>query len=124
MKKQNFNLALKRAIKSLKIEAEAAVFLLSSRELWHIKKSFIGKEPKKVVDVLSFPEPRGFPHPGSEKKFLGEIYINKEIVGCNRKIGNSLLVHGLLHLLGYTHKKKGDTMKMQKKETELLSKIM
>ena len=103
--------------------ASAAVFLLDGRKLAQIKRKYTGEKPKKAVDVLAFPEVAGFPNPEGGKRFLGEIYINRAIAGREPARARLLLVHGLLHLLGYTHDKKSDTLRMQRKEGELLSSI-
>ena len=60
------------------------------------------------ADILSFPAvvPEGFPEPGT-----AEIYISVErAVARAREAGNTLeqqlvflFLHGVLHLLGYTH---------------------
>lgn len=71
---------------------------------------------KDNFNVHSFPAVKNFPRPDIEPyKNLGEIYINPE-----RGDVVFLVVHGLLHLIGYDHKKKNDRLKMEKKEQELL----
>ncbi|MBI4087539.1 MAG: rRNA maturation RNAse YbeY [Candidatus Liptonbacteria bacterium] len=74
------------------------------------------------VDVLSFAEPKGFPHPESKKRFLGEIYLNRGLRSDFPRLA-FLLIHGLLHLLGYTHNKKSDTLKMQSLEKRLMRQV-
>ena len=82
-----------------------------------LNKEYRGKD--KVANVLSFVEPLNFPHPETKTRFLGEIYLNfidsdKFVVSCQY-----LLIHAILHLLGYTHKGKSDRMKMEKKENHV-----
>jgi len=119
---QRLNQDLKKALKLLCVSARAAVFLLPPSEMGRLKRKFSKKRTKKEVDVLAFPEPKRFPHPEGRKRPLGEIYINSGIRNDLEKM-RFLAIHGLLHLLGYTHDKKNDTIRMQMKEEELLSKI-
>lgn len=129
-----------------KASVSAEIFLAGNREMRFLNKKFRGKD--KPTDVLSFKEPKNFPHPefqkrkgkGGEVKVIGEIYlnmtrINADINADKRGLSISenqrayqresaclrLLAHGLLHLLGYSHKKKSDRMKMERKEKNLLA---
>jgi probable rRNA maturation factor len=79
----------------------------------------------KPTDVLSFPSPQ-IPFP---LKSIGEVIISYETLFRQaREIGHSpkdeflrLLVHGVLHLLGYDHEtSKKDELEMQAKEDECL----
>lgn len=80
-------------------------------------------------NVLAFPAPKNFPRPDLKKgiKALGEIYLNPDYIAKERlEIPAKLaymFIHGFLHLQGYDHKKKGDRIKMERKEAELLSKL-
>jgi probable rRNA maturation factor len=87
-----------------------------------------------TTDVLSFPQLGGFPFPpgsGSEL-MLGDIVINLHKAERQAKEYGvpfydelkRLLIHGLLHLLGYDHERgKGADRKMQKKARELFENI-
>jgi probable rRNA maturation factor len=110
------------------------IFLLPHAEIKALKARFIKKQTEP--NVLAFPEPQSFPHPElgarakkgaakkvSAKKYLGEIYLNKDILGRSPERTAPLLVHGVLHLLGYDHMKKADAAKMEKLEAEVLMKI-
>jgi len=103
-------------------------------------------------NVLAFPAPKGFPRPDIKGKHLGEIYLNPDYIakerleivpplagsrlpklssldgGRNLKLEIPaklayMLIHGFLHLLGYDHKKKSDTIIMQKKELLLMRRL-
>jgi probable rRNA maturation factor len=95
------------------------IYFVSSRKMKFLNKKFRNKN--KAADVLSFPEPKNFPHPESQKKILGEIYLKSPIT--NYKLLTILLAHGLLHLLGFRHQKKNDRIKMEKKEKFLVSNV-
>ena len=103
-------------------------------------------------NVLSFEPPKSFPHPDIKQRKLGEIYLNPDYIrkelleivpplagsrfqklpkkggGKNFKLEIPtklayMLIHGFLHLLGYDHKRKSDTIKMKKEEGRLLRKL-
>ena len=114
----------RNVLKKLRVRnAHAAVFLLEGRKMRHLKVKYLKKRPEKDPDVLAFREPAGFPHPETKKRLLGEVYINAGIAKRDPGLAGRLLVHGLLHLLDYTHNGKSDTLRMQKKEAKLLAKI-
>lgn len=140
------------ALKILKILNKnnilVGIYLVGSQKIRFLNKKFRGKD--KSTNVLSFKEPNNFPHPEFERRTmrtkrgqtqkltpLGEIYLNAELYGRDaerrgkfqRKSAlsprlSALLVHGLLHLLGYNHKKKRDRIKMEKMEQRLLKFLM
>jgi len=109
------------------------IFLTSDSQMRSINRKFRGKN--KATNILSFVEPKNFPHPelkgkkNSGKNFLGEIYLNinkiSDFTGAKKHLKlDNLLVHGLLHLLGYIHNTKNDRMKMEKEEKAILKKLI
>ena len=112
------------------------IYLAGDETMKFLNKKFRNKN--KAADVLSFNEPNKFPHPelvgrGATKKIkpIGEIYLNLindlQLTTNNScwlsVISYQLLVHGLLHLLGYNHKEKSDRIKMEKIERLLIGKL-
>ena len=97
------------------------IILLDNRSIAALKARFIKK--KTEPNVLSFPEPAHFPHPETKKRYLGEIYLNRDILRRSPERANALLLHGILHLLGYDHKKKGDIVEMESLEKKTLEKL-
>jgi probable rRNA maturation factor len=97
------------------------IFLLSNADIAALKARFIKK--KTEPNVLAFPEPRRFPHPETHKKYLGEIYLNRDILKKSPERMAPLLVHGILHLLGYDHVKNADFAAMEAAEKNVLAKI-
>ena len=80
----------------------------------------------RTTDVLSFPQGEG---PGYT--LLGDIVISLDTakrhatsygITTQEEI-KILIVHGILHLLGYNHKKKKETEEMREKEKELLLRL-
>jgi len=75
------------------------------------------KNKNYPADILSFEEPSDFIMPESEQKKVGEIFLN-----VSKKSGiKKLLVHGVLHLFGYTHKKERDGEKMERMEDKIIN---
>jgi probable rRNA maturation factor len=111
-----------RILKLLKIRgATLDIILLDNEKIAALKARFIKK--KTEPNVLSFPEPAHFPHPETTKRYLGEIYLNRTILTKSPERAKALLLHGILHLLGYDHKKKADISKMEGLEKKLLAKL-
>lgn len=97
------------------------IFLLPERDIAALKRRFIKKRTEP--NVLSFPEPRHFPHPETKKRHLGEIYLNRDILRREPKRAAPLLLHGLLHLLGYGHGTDAAAAKMERVERSILGKL-
>jgi probable rRNA maturation factor len=106
---------LRRVCRELKLgAAEVTICLVSDAEMARMNEAFRGK--KGPTDVLSFPavERRTPASPSARSRrpgFLGDIAISPETARRNaKKFGRSvpselqvLIVHGVLHLLGYDH---------------------
>lgn len=119
-----FELLSRRLFRVLKIKnSSVGIFLLSGAEMRRLGREYLKKRKSHTPDVLSFVEPKGFPHPEKSKKFLGEIYLNKDITRRDPEHARVLLLHGFLHILGYTHDKKHDTLKMERLERKLANKL-
>ena len=96
------------------------IFLLKDADIATLKARFIKKRTEP--SVLSFKEPLAFPHPELKKgRYLGEIYLNKDILKKEPERAAPLLLHGILHLLGYDHEKKEDAKKMEGVEKKILN---
>lgn len=114
--KGNESATQKTALEALKILKEdnalIEIYLIGNKLMRRLNKEFRDKD--KTTNILSFIEPENFPHPETKSHYLGEIYLNATV---KYKLQTaSLIVHGILHLLGYTHKKRNDRMKMEKME--------
>jgi probable rRNA maturation factor len=89
----------------------------------------------RTTDVLSFPQEDSFPFRESDPEsdiILGDIVINLHKAERQAKENGlsfheelkRLLVHGLLHLLGYDHEKGGYAeRKMKEKSKRLLEQL-
>ncbi|SRR6056297_701129 len=115
---------IKRAVEKFllyfqKEKAEVSVALVDDPEIRELNKIYRGKD--RPTDVLSFPAEE----PGD---FLGEVIINYQQVSRQAPDFDSspreelvfILVHGLLHLLGYTD----DTEETKREMIELGQKLI
>ena len=97
----------------------ATIVLSNSKDIKKLNGKFRGKN--KSTDILSFPfneEPLTKIIKKEKKIYLGDIIINLNKIKKNNFIKNfdKLWIHGLLHLLGYTHKKDKEHKQMLKLE--------
>lgn len=109
--------------------SEASVVLGSDALVRRLNGTYRGKD--QPTNVLSFPFQRP---PGAsleEQSELGDVVLAAETVGAEALAGSieprhhlqHLVVHGLLHLLGYDHQTDVDAERMERLETDILAKI-
>ncbi len=122
-----FNLFDKIMSKETETDAGSRVNLVftTKKRIQQLNKSH--RQIDKATDVLSF----NLDDSNGADSVFGEIYISTAIARVQaprfaNTFGQELLrltCHGLLHLLGYDHLKKKDTVKMQNREHYFLSKV-
>ncbi len=109
--------------------SELSLLLVNNQRIRVLNREYRGiNEP---TDVLAFPmQEREFK--GLNKAMLGDLVISLERALMQANEGGHplerelaiLLIHGLLHLMGYDHEKGGhEEKRMKKKEQELLRKV-
>lgn len=114
--------ALEKALNIMNAEpSRVEVSLLGKEEIAELNETYKGKEGP--TNVLSFSDPDEMPEMEDDFNYLGEVYLCPEVIEERGEDIIYLSVHGLLHLLGYTHKNKSDTIKMEEKEKEIMKKI-
>ena len=99
----------------------------SNRTIQKLNAAFRGKD--KPTNVLSFPAP-SMPTL-EEDKHLGDIVVAFETIlqeshELERPLEAHLthmLIHGLLHLLGFDHQEEAERLKMEQKEGTLLQQL-
>lgn len=113
-------------------EGASCVLIFCDREtIREINNNFRGID--SVTDVISFAE-QEMPMPGPEEdgEVLGEVYICLDRVREQApEYGNDVrreilrvMVHGVLHLMGYDHERGGEeTRLMEKMEEEILARL-
>jgi len=101
---------------------------VSSEEMQLLNKTYRNKD--KPTNVLSFELPENFPV-GDEKTLIGEIALCEEIIHEESKkykkiFENRLkhmIIHGLLHLIGFDHIKEEEENKMENIEKKIMKSL-
>ena len=131
--KRYFNKKLKKISKIVKFfKGKNIIFtilLTSSLNMRRLNKKF--RNRNKSTDVLSFPflPSNNLKFIKQKKFYIGDLATSYEIINFRSKKSNFLLefdkvwVHGLLHLIGYSHVKNKDFFKMNKIENKILDSI-
>jgi probable rRNA maturation factor len=104
-----------KAKRAVGAHGELSIRITSSAEMRELNRRF--RRKNKPTDVLSFPS--------DTTKLAGDIAISAEIAAANAdELGHSvdtelkiLILHGLLHLVGYDHET--DAGEMQATESKL-----
>jgi len=115
-----------RKVAKIVLEAEnekgkdLSIALVGEGRIRELNKKYRGKN--RVTDVLAFGDNDGL---GEIVICLREVKKNAKRYGLTfEKELSKVLIHGLLHLLGYDHEKnKIETKKMEEKENYYLSKL-
>jgi probable rRNA maturation factor len=121
-------------LKVLKIldspDKEISISFVDDKNIKQLNKQYLGKD--KSTNVLSFSlqeGEQGYINP----QILGDIIVSVETAKRDALYGkltiaqeiDFLIIHGILHLLGYNHENttKKETNKMRQKEKELFNAI-
>jgi probable rRNA maturation factor len=118
-------------------ETEICISFIDDTGMRELNKTY--RRMDKTTDVLSFPQDVtnltldlnaaiAFENK-NQTLILGDIVISVDTAKKHSAIHrksieeeiDKLIIHGILHLLGYDHKKKSDANLMREKENELLS---
>ena len=104
--------------------AELTVRIVDEAEITAINRQYRGKDGP--TNVLSFPYEE---IPGIAANLLGDVVICAPVVASESVAQDKpleahwahMVIHGVLHLLGYDHHKEGEASRMESTETELLA---
>jgi probable rRNA maturation factor len=122
-------------VENIVSSAEMGLLITDSQTIQKLNRIYRGKD--KPTDVLAFQMTPGtsqepeqiFVHPLDGIKHLGEVVISypqavkqaqEQGHGVTRELA-LLIVHGILHLLGYDHELPEEEQKMRDKENEILA---
>ena len=109
-------------------QSKIITLLFSDDEtMQELNKDWRGKDAP--TNVLSFPAPKDQPVPPGELPLLGDIVLGfgtcaREADEAGKSLTNHtchLIVHGVLHLLGYDHVDDQEAEKMEAAEIKILS---
>ncbi len=120
---------LKRILKDLEChDAELSILITDDKHIAELNSRFLKR--KGPTNVLAFPIREDDPNE-PETFMLGDIVISVDAAMSDSiKTGESLnkmidrlLIHGLLHLLGYTHERSKEARRMEEETERLLTMI-
>ena len=105
---------------------EVALLFTGDAAIAEINSEWRGQN--KPTNVLSFPAPEDMPLPEGENRPLGDIVLAFGVISREaREQGKSLrdhtahlIVHGVLHLLGYDHETDAEAEDMEHREVQIL----
>jgi rRNA maturation RNase YbeY len=117
--------AARRLLAALRLaDAELSLLLVSDAEMRKLNRAWRGKD--RPTDVLAFAQREG--PGGAPDGLLGDVVISvdtarRQAVERGHTLGveaERLLVHGVLHLLGYDHERSpAEARRMQRRERTL-----
>jgi len=111
------------------VNGSVTLLFTSDAEMQALNKHWRGKD--KPTNVLSFPAAGGMPVPAGEAPPLGDIAlayqtVAREAVEQGKSLAHHtshLIVHGMLHLLGYDHEEDGEAEEMENEERMILARL-
>ena len=106
--------------------SEIALLFTSDDAIAEINAEWRGKD--KPTNVLSFPAPADMPVPEGEPRPLGDIVLAHGVIAREaaeqgktlRDHTTHLIVHGVLHLLGFDHEDDAEADEMEALEASIL----
>ena len=99
----------------------ADIYLVGNSLMRKLNRTYRKKD--KSTNVLTFCEPEKFINAPSRYKYLGEIYVSLDFIKKHNQSLSLMIVHGILHLLGYDHETVKERVLMEKKEDWLTKNI-
>jgi len=105
--------------------AELSIRIVDAEESRALNREYRGKD--RPTNVLSFPGGPLEGLPPGEPQVLGDLVICAQVVAAEaacRRVGDHwahIIVHGVLHLLGYDHEADADAVRMENLETRILT---
>ena len=111
--------AAEKTLEALQLENKTAdIYIISEAKSKELNRKYRGVDAS--ASVLSFPETVGFPRPEEkEGQYLGEIFITPAYLKRRGYSVQLLIIHGILHLLGFDHKEKKKARRMEKEEKRI-----
>jgi probable rRNA maturation factor len=110
-------------------DKELSLVLLDDKGIARLNKEFLQREGP--TNVISFPMREG-KFPAINPQLLGDVAISVERTEQEAKEAgilfedrlDYLLIHGILHLLGYDHQRsESEARRMRRKQKELLAEL-
>lgn len=119
--------AIEAAAGNVDDEVEVAIRIVDSVESRSLNRDF--RQQDRPTNVLSFPAGDIEGLPAKAPKTLGDIVIcapvvSDEAAAQGKEIGGHwahMVVHGMLHLLGFDHMNDDEALAMERLETQILT---
>lgn len=108
--------------------SEVSIAVVSDREIRALNRRYLKKD--RATDVLAFPQgPREMPGPAGARGLLGDVVISADRAAAQApRYGqtvegelNLLVIHGVLHLLGYDDTTRRTAARMDRRQREILA---
>jgi len=109
--------------------SEVSIVIVGDEEITRLNRQYLRRN--RPTNVISFPMTSGDPA-ALPSRLLGDVVISAETAERQAEAGGRrtgeeilfLMIHGILHLLGYDHEKNAEERrKMEAKERELLQSV-
>lgn len=121
IRKKEIEDIINRVLRSEGVDSSVDVIFVDDNFMRKINRKFTKR--RKTTDVLSFGMNEG-KNMGVDYPSLGDIYVSldqakrqaREYRISLRQEASRLVIHGLMHLLGYDHKNKAQAKIMKEKE--------
>lgn len=105
--------------------AAVNLVVIDDREMRRLNRRYRGMD--KPTDVLSFGYEAG---PGDA--LVGDVYVSHETLSRDarrlgleaRHLAVRIVVHGLLHVIGYDHESDADAARMERRERAVLKRVL
>lgn len=123
-KKKSIARAASGALRHLRERsAYVSIFLVTNSEIALLNARF--RKKKRPTTVLSFAPSKAFPLPNIPRgvTYIGDIYLAPAYIAEKKMSVERLVVHGLLHLRGYTHALSRDRIDMERLEERIASEL-
>lgn len=109
--------------------AEVGIVLADDARVAELNARFRGKQGP--TNVLSFPIAGGAPVPAGAPRLLGDVVLARETVAREARAQGKtaadhlghLVVHGVLHLIGFDHQTESEAADMEARETAVLARL-
>ena len=115
------------AHESQSVDSDLSIVLTDNKRLHELNLNYLGID--SPTDVLSFPASETDPETGA--RYMGDILISipraqEQADAADHPLESEvqlLVVHGMLHLLGYDHAEPDDKDRMWKAQSEILESL-
>jgi probable rRNA maturation factor len=112
----------------LEKKSELTLRFVTNDEIQSLNQTY--RQQNKPTNVLAFPSqvPDYIPLP---RRLLGDVIIAPDVLYEEHRLLHKaldaywahIIIHGILHLLGYQHEEAAETMVMQTEETRLMNRL-